>query len=209
MPGRFPAAIVAVVSLLSAAGAVGCASPYHADRGALFGGVTGAGVGALVGNAVGNTAAGALIGGGVGAITGGAIGQGMDDVEARNRAEIAAAMGRQVQAGAVSVDDVIAMTKAGVHEDLIASHVRAHGVQRPLTPQDLIVLQNSGVSIPVIQAMQAMPMPQTQPVAGAPAVVAGPPMVYPIAYPAPYYYPAPGVSWGVSVSNYSGRRHCR
>jgi hypothetical protein len=180
--------------LLLAAAALfgsGCYSPYHADRGALFGGATGAGVGAVVGNAVGNTAAGALIGGGVGALTGAAIGQGMDDIEARNRAEIAATLGRQVAPGAVTVDDVLAMTRAGVNDELIASHVRANGVARPLTPQDLILLQNAGVAIPVIQTMQAPPQPVAQqPVAVYPAPV--------YAYPA--YYPPPRVGWGVSYS---------
>src|SRR5690348_1378189 len=74
---------------------VGCQSPYHADQGALFGGLTGAGVGAVVGNAVGNPAAGALLGAGVGTVTGAAVGSSLDDIEARNRAQIAAQMGSQ------------------------------------------------------------------------------------------------------------------
>ncbi len=40
--------------------------PYRSDQGALFGGVTGAGVGALVGEAVHHPLAGAAIGAGVG-----------------------------------------------------------------------------------------------------------------------------------------------
>lgn len=179
---------------------VGCYSPYHADRGALFGGATGAGVGAIVGNAVGNTAAGALIGGGVGAVTGAAIGQGMDDIEARNRAAIAAHLGRQVPPGAVTVDDVMAMTQAGVSPDLIASHVRANGVARQLTSQDVILLHNSGVAPPVIQAMQHPPMAQQPVAAGAPVIVEE--RVYPApVYAYPAYYPAPSVGWGVSYSS--------
>jgi hypothetical protein len=180
---------------------VGCYSPYHADRGALFGGATGAGVGALVGNAVGNTAAGALIGGGVGAITGAAIGQGMDEIEARNRAAIEAQLGRQIAPGAVTVEDVIAMSRAGVHEELIAGHVRANGVARPLMAQDLIVLQNSGVPLSVIQTMQNPPQRVAQqPIPGQPVVVEervyGPPI-----YPYPVYYPPPAVGWGFSIRN--------
>ncbi len=93
--------ILAVTLLAS-----GCESPYHADRGALLGGLGGAGVGALVGHAAGNTAAGAVIGAGVGALSGAAIGAGMDEVEAKNRAQIEAQLGRQVAAGAVTVNDV-------------------------------------------------------------------------------------------------------
>lgn len=175
------------------AACAGCYSPYYADRGALFGGATGAGVGAIVGNAMGNTAAGALIGGGVGALTGAAVGQGMDDIEARNRAAIAAQMGRPVNPGAVTVDDVISMSRAGVNQDLIAGHVRANGVARPLTSQDLIVLQNSGVSVPVIQTMQTAP----QAIAQQP--IAGPVVMQPV-YPYPVYYPPPpAVGVGFSV----------
>ena len=73
--------------------AAGCASPYRSDQGALFGGVTGAGVGALVGEAAHHPLAGAAIGAGVGAMTGAAVGNDLDQIEARNRAEIAARLG--------------------------------------------------------------------------------------------------------------------
>jgi hypothetical protein len=198
-----PLEIVAALAMFYAGG---CYSPYHADRGALFGGATGAGVGALVGNAVGNTAAGALIGGGVGALAGAAVGQGMDEIEARNRAAIEAQLGRQVAPGAVTVDEVIAMTKAGVHEDLITGHVRAHGVAAPLTAQDLIVLQNSGVPVPVIQAMQNPPQPVAQQPLSGPPLMAAPVVYGPPVYPYPVYYPPPpAVGFGFSV----GGRRCR
>jgi hypothetical protein len=135
----------------------GCQSPYHSDQGALFGGLLGAGTGAVVGSALGNTGAGAVVGAGVGALSGAAIGNGMDEVEAKNRAMIAQQMGRQVAAGAVKVDDVIAMTKAGVNEDLIATHVRTNGMVAPLQSNDLIRLQQEGISANVIAVMQASP----------------------------------------------------
>ena len=105
--------------------ASGCNSPYHADRGALGGGLLGAGAGALVGNAVGNAGAGAAIGAGLGAISGAAIGQGMDEVEAKNRAMIEQQMGRTVAAGAINTNEVVAMSQAGVDDQLIVNHVRA------------------------------------------------------------------------------------
>ena len=52
----------------------GCQSPYHSDRGALFGGLLGAGTGAIIGDAVGDAGAGAAIGAGVGALGGAAVG---------------------------------------------------------------------------------------------------------------------------------------
>jgi hypothetical protein len=184
--------------------ATGCHSPYRADKGALLGGLGGAGLGAIVGNAVGNTGAGAAIGAGVGALSGAAIGGSLDDIEARNRAEIEARLGRPAPAGAVTINDVIAMSQAGVPEQVITTHVQNHGMAAPLQAGDLILLQQQGVSPRVVQAMQAPPV--------APAGYAGPqgvivePAPYvvpaPVYYaPPPYYYPhcRRGVSWGVGI----------
>lgn len=137
--------------------ALGCQSPYHADRGALVGGLGGAGVGALVGSTVGKAGPGAAIGAGVGALTGAAIGNGMDEVEARNRALIEQTMQRRVTAGAVTIEDVMAMRNANVADELIINHIRYHGMVRELTAQDLIALQQQGLSPAVIKAMQEPP----------------------------------------------------
>jgi hypothetical protein len=193
------------VSLLTSIGvcliAGGCHSPYRSDQGALAGGLAGAGLGAIVGNAVGNTGAGAAIGAGVGALSGAAIGGSLDEIEAKNQAEIAARMGELAPKGSVTIDDVVAMTRAGVSEEVIATHVRNHGVAAPLQASDLIVLQQQGVSSRVIQTMQAPP-PVAQPVgyiAPPPAVIVErpPPYYY---YPPPYYR-RPGMHWGVSVAH--------
>lgn len=201
------------VTLLALGLAAGCASPYHADRGALFGGLLGAGTGAVVGDALGNAGAGAAIGAGVGALSGAAIGSQIDEVEAQNRALIEAKMGRQVAAGAVTIDDVLAMTRANVDEELIVTHIRAHGLARPLQTNDLIFLQQQGVSTRVIKAMQEPPPVQAQ---QAPVVIreqAPTPVIveeyhygYP-RYPRPYYYPPrhhappPRVGWGITFHN--------
>jgi hypothetical protein len=137
----------------------------------LFGGLTGAGVGALVGSATGHTGAGAAIGAGVGALTGSVVGASLDDIEARNRAEIEARMGRPVAPGAVTIDDVVAMTQAGVNEDVIATHVRNHGIARPLQTGDLIHLQTNHVSPRVIRAMQEPPLQRPVVVQGSPPPV--------------------------------------
>ncbi|MFZ5830797.1 MAG: glycine zipper domain-containing protein [Planctomycetota bacterium] len=203
-----------VCSLLALS--VGCASPYRADQGALFGGLLGAGTGAVIGNALGNTGAGAAIGAGVGALSGAAVGSELDSIEAQNRAMIAQQMGRQVSAGAVTFQDVIAMTQAGVNEELIVNHVRAHGVATPLQASDIIMLQQQQVSARVIAAMQ-----ETR----APAAASAPPVVYqqvpqPVIveehiYGGPYWGPprcyhppvrryhrhSPGVTWGFSFHN--------
>jgi hypothetical protein len=191
----------------------GCQSPYHSDQGALFGGLLGAGTGAIVGSAVGHPGAGAAIGAGAGALSGAAIGSGMDEIEAKNRMQIEQTLGRQIAAGSVTVPDVVNMTRAGVAEDLIANHVHYHGLAAPLQANDLIYLQQQGVSPRVVAAMQEAPQPQ--PVAYAapepqPGVVVAEPYYYPPPYywgpPPPYRYRCyphyrPGVSWGVAVGN--------
>ena len=181
MPVRTICALAIVLSLVS-----GCYSPYRADRGALVGGVGGAGVGALVGQAVGHPGVGALVGAGVGAASGAAIGGSLDQIEANNRAQIEARLGRPVQAGAVNVGDVVNMSRAGVPEDAMITHIRSHGMAAPLQSNDLILLQQQGVSPRVVQAMQ------TPPVAAGPPVIV-PPGPQPVMYvaPPPYYGPPP------------------
>ncbi len=204
---------VGAFSLLVAVSAVGCRSPYRADQGALFGGLLGAGTGALIGDALGNAGAGAAIGAGVGVLSGAVIGQELDDIEAANRAAIEQQLGRQVAAGAVRLDDVVAMSTAGVDDELIVNHIRAHGMASPLGTSDLILLQQQGVSTRVIKAMQE---PPPRPQSARPVVIhqtAPPPVI--IAehhcddpfwrphYRPRYYYPhrRPGASWGFSFSN--------
>ncbi len=201
----------------------GCQSPYHADQGALFGGLVGAGSGALIGSQVGSPGAGAAIGGAIGTLTGATIGSELDHIEARNAANLAAieqTMGRQLAAGAATVDDVVAMTRAGVDEELIVNHVRGNGTTVRLQAADVIALQEQGVSKRVIAAMQAPP-PSQQQMASAPVPVQ-PSMPTPIIveeyhYASPYwgpyrygyrpppYYRGPprsGMSWGFT---YRGR----
>ena len=169
----------------------GCASPYRSDQGALFGGVTGAGVGALVGEAVHHPLAGAAIGAGVGALTGAAVGGNLDDIEARNRAEIAARLGRPVNAGAVTRDDVIAMTRAGVSEEVIATtFATRHGGPAASRRPDRLAATRSQ---PAHRASHADAARSAGPAggraAGAPAVVYGygPPPPYYYGPPYPYY----------------------
>lgn len=195
--------------VLGAIAPLGCRSPYYADRGAGVGALGGAGVGALIGNATGNTAAGALVGAGVGALGGAVVGGAIDDAQAQNRAELAAAMGRQVPAGAATIEEVVAMSQQHVDPRLIQNYVRTSGMARPLTAADVIYLHNAGVATDVIQIMQTPPAPQQV----GPIVAQGPPVIVEEHYYAdpwgPRYYhrphyrhcgpPGPHVSWGVSV----------
>lgn len=183
----------------------GCMSPYHTDRGALLGGLTGAGAGALIGNAVGNTTGGALAGAGIGAIAGSMIGAGVDESEARTRAEIQQQIGRALPPGGVTVGDAISMSRAGVDPELIVNHIRANGVAQSLAANDLIALQQQGIDRRVIDALQTTPRPQVA--AGgpphyvaAPAYVAAPPPYVYYPYYAPPPPPPPPVAFGFSYS---------
>ena len=188
----------------------GCQSPYHSDRGAALGGLLGAGTGAIVGAASGQPGAGAAIGAGVGALGGAALGNAIDESEARNRQMIAQQLGRQVAVGSVTINDVIAMTKANVGEELIVNHVRANGMAAPLAANDLILLQQEGVGQQVIAQMQTSPPRPVQPVmveqpGPTPVIVEEyhyAPYWGPHCYrPHPRWHHPPGVSWGVSVGN--------
>ena len=210
---RFRPRYLTRCSLLLALIAAGCNSPYHADRGALFGGLLGAGTGAIVGDALGNAGAGAAIGAGVGALSGAAIGESLDEMEARNRAMIAAQLGREVRPGAVTIDDVVMMTQAGVDDELIIAHIRANGVTRVPGTHELITLNNSGVSTAVIRAMQEPPPrpppPETVVIerpAPAPVIVEehhhfGPPWYGPPRHRYRYHNRGPKVGWGIAIHN--------
>ena len=165
---RIPQLLLALVALT----ATGCRSPYYADRGAGLGALAGAGAGAIIGDATGgNAGTGALIGAGLGAVTGATVGDAMDEMQARNRAEIAAQLGRQVQAGAATKEEVVAMTHAGVSPLLISNYVRTSGVVQPLSANDVIYLHNQGVATEVIQVMQTPPAPAAVAQAPPPVIV--------------------------------------
>jgi hypothetical protein len=189
---------------------VGCRSGYYQSQGTGVGALGGAGVGALVGSATGDAGTGALIGAGVGALTGNVVGGAMDDIEARNRAQIAATMGRPVAAGAATPGEVVAMSRAGVDPQLMVNYINNSGVAQLASPQDVIYMTQNGVPPMVIQAMQ------TPRVAQASAVVMPPPPPGPVVVEEVYYGPppcygpppywghrhcGPRVGWGVSFSN--------
>lgn len=196
-------AIAILLVLTSSVVGSGCRSPYYGDRGALVGGLTGAAIGGAIGDNSGNALPGALIGSAVGAVTGGAIGDSIDADLARSRAEIEARMGRQM-AGAVTTEDVIAMTRAGLSPDVISTHIRANGVAQVPQVNDLIHLRNNGVGDYVIQTMQQAPPPP-----GATAVY-GPPLsqrqVVVEHHYGPWYPPPPAPCFHYHHRHGHGRR---
>ncbi len=134
---------------------VGCQTPEgrtdHTATGALTGGALGAGAGALIGNYSGHhTAAGAAIGGVLGAIAGGAVGHGMDSQQ-REMERYRVPPIPQVQP--VGIADIKSMTKAGISEEVLISHIRNSRTVYRLTTAEIIDLKDSGVSQKVIDFM--------------------------------------------------------
>jgi uncharacterized membrane protein len=190
-------------------------SPYqHRNQGMTIGALMGALTGAAIGDRNNEALAGAAIGTAVGALTGAAIGDSVDNDIARQEAYRQRQYSYQVSQSA-SIDQVISMSRAGVSDSVIVTHIHTHGVGYRLQPNDLIVLKQSGVSDVVIQAMQTARLASVPVLAPAPVYrdrviveehyyVA--PRYYP-AYPAWHpYYPPPrpypyrsGVHWGVTV----------
>lgn len=185
--------------------AIGCHTTSYAQRGAGLGALTGGLTGAAIGRHNGDTAVGALIGTAAGTLAGAAIGDGMDQDAARSQAIIEERLGRQL-AGAVTIDDTIAMTRAGLSEDVISTHIRANGVASTPSVGDLITLRDAGVSDGVIKAMQSTPLPTARVAAPEGAVIIEehhyiappPPHVY-----HPHHHGWPhhrrGLHWGVSL----------
>jgi hypothetical protein len=135
------------------------------------------------------------------------IGEGLDEVQARNAALIEQRLGRRLS-GTVTLSDAVAMSQAGLGDDVIITHIQTHGMERPLTAADLISLKQQGVSDAVLRAMQTAP---PRPV-GVPEVV-HPPMIveqhhHHHPFGPPYWYRRPhyrmgrrhGVSWGFSIT---------
>lgn len=137
----------------------------NTQRGATFGGITGAIAGAIIGDNNNEAGAGAAIGGAIGAVAGGILGNANDkDAASRqryyyqNRQQVAAPVYTAPQPiGAVSYNDVVAMSRSGVGESVILNQIHTRGVQRQPVVSDIISLHQQGVSETVIAAMQQAP----------------------------------------------------
>jgi hypothetical protein len=125
----------------------------NTEKGALGGGAIGAGTGALVGNAVGHTGAGAVIGGAVGALSGGLIGNSVDKSEERQQARLAAATA--AARPPLGLTDIIQMTQQHISDEVIIGQIRSTASVYTLSPNDIYMLKQNGVSDDVIREMQA------------------------------------------------------
>lgn len=147
---------------------VSCVAPSFGQRareGVAVGGVAGAIAGGIIGHQNDETPEGALIGGAIGALAGGLIGRSQDDAIAREhyyRQQAYQQRQQQAQA-AVSVSEIVQMSRSGVSESLIVNHVNSRGVMRRLETRDIIALHQQGVSEGVIDAIQRAPIAGSTP----------------------------------------------
>src|SRR5215469_4619609 len=145
-----------VLTITLAASAViltGCTYPNGAPNNTGTGALIGAGSGAAMGAALGgrDAAAGGVIGGIFGAITGTIIGSSIDQAQAEQlRAQAPVTYVHVQQSQPLTVDDVKALARANVSDDVIISQIQnSHTIYR-LSAQDIIDLHSAGVSDKVV-----------------------------------------------------------
>jgi len=141
--------------------------------GALLGGVTGALIGGVVGHQNKETTEGALIGGAVGAIAGGVFGNKRDQVyrqqqqyyqpqpsyttyhEHRTYVQAPPQQRIVVARRPVTTAEVINMTRSGVSDAVIVAHIQSNGVALQPDVNDVILMNQEGVSDYVVNALQS------------------------------------------------------
>lgn len=122
------------------------------------------------------------------ASAGPALGTSLDDIDARNRADIAAQLGRPVAPGPATPQEVVAMSRAGIDSRFIICYINRSTNMQPVTAQDVIYMHEQGVSEQVIQAMLTPGAADTR----AEVARSMPPRVFIVADPYwPYYYRRP------------------
>jgi hypothetical protein len=186
---------------------------HETKTGAVLGGLAGAAAGAAIGDHNGNAGAGALIGGALGLITGATIG---DSIEQENARAQALHQQRMYQLSrAVTISDVVTMTRNGLGDNVIVNYIQENGVQRRLEVADVISLHQQGVSEAVITAMQrarlATYTPAPAPRYAAPVIIEERHYVTPPYYCWPdhvhyrhhyhHHQARPGFHWGVRFGN--------
>ncbi|NNE01290.1 MAG: hypothetical protein HKN47_28590 [Pirellulaceae bacterium] len=154
------------------------------QRGATLGGLAGAVAGGLIGDHNDEAGAGAAIGGVIGAVAGGILGD-ANDKDAAIRSQQRYYQQQQLQyqqqqqravimQSAVSLNDVVSMSRSGVGESIIINQIQQRGYGQQLQVADIIALHQQGVSQNVITALQRAPSPAQ---ATAPAPIRTPVVV--------------------------------
>ncbi len=170
-----------------------CQAQVNKQRGATVGGLIGAAVGGLIGENNGEAGAGAAIGGVVGAVTGGVLGDATDKEQAmyQQRQYYQQQAEWSQQQSAVSIQDVTAMVRSGLSEQVIINQIQMRGVQRTLQVPDIIAMHQQGVPEQIITAMQrsAVGPPQPRATVAPTPIVTPSPVIVEEHYFVPHYPP--------------------
>lgn len=166
------------------------------QRGATLGGLAGAVAGGLIGDHNGEAGAGAAIGGVVGAVAGGLLGNANEKEQVyQQQRQIYYQQQQQIThtQSAVSLNDVISMSRSGLSDSVIINQINQRGVQTTLQVPDIIALHQQGVRESVITAMQHAPT-GVQRVARAPQpvvqrIITPAPVIVHESYVVPHYAP--------------------
>jgi hypothetical protein len=122
-----------------------------------------------------------------------ALGTSLEDIDTRNRADIAERLGRPVAPGPATPAEVVAMTRAGVDPRFIICYINRSTIVTPISAQDVIYMHEQGVNEQVIQAMLTPGSANSR----SEIARAMPPRVLILTDPWwPYYYPHYGVGFG-------------
>lgn len=199
--------VVLLVAVCGTIATIGNRTVYaqNTSRGAVLGGLGGAVAGALIGDHNGKAGAGAAIGGAIGAVGGAVLGNARDQEITQQRQrqyyshqERIYVQQQQQQAflqAAVSISDIVSMSRSGLSDSVIINQIHSRGVQRQLQVSDIISLHQQGVSENVITAMQNAQVGGTQPnpvvIQQQPVVVHQQPVVVHEQYVVPRYSPPP------------------
>lgn len=112
----------------------------NTQKGAVVGGLIGAGAGAIIGQQTGrHPVAGAAIGGSVGALSGGLIGSSIDK--------------KATSAEKLSISDIVLLSKNKISDADIIQKIDATGSVFRLSAEEITMLKNEGISNAVINAM--------------------------------------------------------
>jgi len=159
-----------VCSALVASMASNAYSQNQTRDGALLGGVTGALIGGVVGHQNRETTEGALIGGAVGAIAGGVIGNKRDEAFRQqyyqprptytttyheHHTYVPVPAQRVVTRRPVTTSEVINIARSGVSDTVIVAHIQSNGIAMRPDVNDVILMNQEGVSDYVVQTMQS------------------------------------------------------
>jgi len=149
------------LSIFIIGSSLGCQNTKtNAVEGGVICGVLGAAAGGIIGDQGGHGGEGAGMGFAAGALTGALIGSQINKQPASNQQNTPAAVGAQGSSQAnpsqISIQQVIDMSKQGIHEAVIIDKIKISNSRFNLTAADVDNLKKQGVSQKVIDAMQGL-----------------------------------------------------